>query len=185
MTGADDTPAPVEREVSDEELVAALRDARGFKTVAAKRLGISPATIARRAERSPSLRRAIDDIEEERLDMAESKLLVAINEGQPWAIKFLLSFKGRGRGYVETQVQEHRLTQEQAATRLSDEELRRLLALADAPPGPTIDVRPDPGPRQKEKPARRRGRCPVQHGRPPPDPAEGREVIPYDQVKEF
>jgi hypothetical protein len=43
----------------------------------------------------------IKEINELNLDRTESKLLLAIKAGEPWAIKFMLSTKGKHRGYTE------------------------------------------------------------------------------------
>jgi hypothetical protein len=37
-----------------------------------------------------------------RLDIAEVALTLAILNGEPWAIKFMLSTQGKARGYIES-----------------------------------------------------------------------------------
>jgi len=37
-----------------------------------------------------------------RLDIAEVALTIAVMNGEPWAIKYLLSTQGKARGYVES-----------------------------------------------------------------------------------
>ncbi len=40
--------------------------------------------------------------EETRLDVAELALTIAIMDREPWAIKYMLSTKGKSRGYIES-----------------------------------------------------------------------------------
>lgn len=37
-----------------------------------------------------------------RLDIAEVALTLAVLNGEPWAIKFMLSTQGKARGYIES-----------------------------------------------------------------------------------
>ena len=50
---------------------------------------------------SPGYVEQAEDIQETTVDMAESKLLTSINEGNVAAIIFYLKTKGKKRGYVE------------------------------------------------------------------------------------
>lgn len=113
--------------ITDADIINAIRDTHGFISVAARKLGCTTKLIQHRAERSDALRDAIQEVQEDRLDMAESKLMIAINKGEPWAIKFFLAYKGRSRGYKETQSIEAKPSQEQEATRISDEKLDQML----------------------------------------------------------
>lgn len=129
-----DNPAPVvpkrqgaHGEITDAEIINTIRETHGFISVAARKLGCSTRMIQYRAERSDALRDAIQEVQEDRLDLAENKLMVAIGKGEPWAIKFFLAYKGRSRGYKETQSIEAKPSQEQEATRISDEKLDQML----------------------------------------------------------
>ena len=85
--------------ISDQNMIEALRKAKGFKSIAADALQCSRMTIEKRLKASKRVADAYAEITERNLDLAESKLLVAVNAGQPWAIKFLLGLKGGARGY--------------------------------------------------------------------------------------
>ncbi len=47
--------------------------------------------------------RAVEAVEEGRIDYAESKLFQAIANGESWAICFFMKCKAKHRGYVEVQ----------------------------------------------------------------------------------
>jgi len=104
LIGPDGRP-PRKRErhqkVGERDIVEALRKSGGYRTQAAKMLGITYDGLAKRIQRSPDLRAAEQLIEETSLDFAESKLMHAIRRGEPWAIKFHLETKGAVRGYVK------------------------------------------------------------------------------------
>ncbi len=86
---------------SEKQIADGLKAARGMVYVAARQMGCSPDTIKARLKKSPRLA-AIHEAEGEMvLDTAELKLGQAIVNGESWAIKFALSTKGKGRGYVE------------------------------------------------------------------------------------
>lgn len=87
--------------ITIEEIIKAVNDSKGFLTFAAEKLGCSYQNIWQRAKRNPELKEAIGAIGEHHLDMAESKLIEAIEKGESWAICFFLKCKGKHRGYVE------------------------------------------------------------------------------------
>ena len=84
--------------VTDEEFAIMLEKAGGFKTRVAKQLGITLSAVCHRIKRSEYLREQCKSIEETVLDMAEAALLKAVNEGEAWAITFVLKCKGKKRG---------------------------------------------------------------------------------------
>jgi hypothetical protein len=90
-----------------EEIEKALRKALGLKSYAAKNLGCDYKTIDNYCKRYKKLQKIIDEMKETRLDIAESKLMTGVNEGNPTLIIFLLKTQGKGRGYVERQEHEH------------------------------------------------------------------------------
>lgn len=89
--------------VTDEEFAIMLEKAAGFKSRLAKQLGISTSAVCHRIQRSEYLREACKTIEDTVLDLAESKLLEAVKNGEAWAITFVLKCKGRKRGWIEKQ----------------------------------------------------------------------------------
>lgn len=92
---------------SDKVLEDALRKCQGMIYVAAKALGCSPNTIKARLEKSERLRALVEAESGYIDDVAELRLASAIINGEPWAIKYRLSTKGKSRGYTEKQEVEH------------------------------------------------------------------------------
>jgi len=84
-----------------EEVAAAVYEARGLASIAAKRLGCTAATVRNYAERYATVREAITQAREDLKDFAESKLLSRMNEDDLTAIIFFLKCQAKDRGYVE------------------------------------------------------------------------------------
>ena len=61
----------------------------------------SPATVRNYIRRYPSLQRAISEIVEDNLDLAEGKLIKAVAADNITAVIFYLKTKGRNRGYIQ------------------------------------------------------------------------------------
>ena len=112
---------------TDQQICDALREANGFVSQAAEALGCSLQTIYSRLETSEAVKAVRDAINESHLDHAETRLFDAIDRGEPWAIKFFLAYKGKSRGYQDSKKIEFKPSREQAATRIPDEQLDRML----------------------------------------------------------
>ena len=82
-------------------MARALTAAGGLVTSAAKRLGCAPKTVYRYIERFPALKDVLGEARESSVDLAESKLMEAINAGNLTAIIFFLKTQGKSRGYSE------------------------------------------------------------------------------------
>lgn len=80
-----------------------LRRTSGMVFVASEQLGCSYLTMRRRIEKSPRLQRVKEQAEGYLVDIGELKLKEAVLAGNLPAIKYLLSTKGKNRGYVERQ----------------------------------------------------------------------------------
>lgn len=103
----DGTGQTIEQRIVTPELVAAeLYMARGFLSVAARRLGISIKSVRGYIERDELCRMAIDEAEDIKLDFAEAKLLQKVKSGDIASIIFYLRTKGRVRGYTEKPLEE-------------------------------------------------------------------------------
>ena len=87
--------------VTDEEFAIMLEKAGGFKSRVAKQLGISVSAVCHRIQRSEYLRDACRTVEETVLDLAEASLVRAAQNGEAWAVTFILKCKGRKRGWIE------------------------------------------------------------------------------------
>lgn len=86
---------------TQEMVIGALRDTKGMVTVAARRLQCSPQTVENYVHRYPAVAEAKRQEREAMLDTGELALLKAVQEGQGWAVCFLLKTQGKERGYVE------------------------------------------------------------------------------------
>ena len=88
-----------------EQVIEALVATGGFITHAAKTLGCHYVTIEKYIKDDPSIAEVIKDIRENRLDIAESVVISAMDSDeikeQMDAAKFYLRYKGRGRGYLK------------------------------------------------------------------------------------
>ena len=131
-------------EYDRDQMINRIWQAKGKVSAAAQALGCNPKTIFDYARKYATVREAIEQArlawDEGLIDMAEVKLYEAVTEGKPWAVRYALETKGRGRGYVtrsETAImgpdggpvrQEHEVEVRVDLSELSDEDLARLAA---------------------------------------------------------
>lgn len=87
--------------VTAEEVIGALREARGYISKAGSLLGVTPQTVYNYRKRWRSVEEAWQTIREERHDFVENALHKQIAEGNITAIIFYLKTQARERGYVE------------------------------------------------------------------------------------
>ena len=93
---------------SAKDAARAIRDAKGFVTVAARRLNITREQLYNIIRNHPTVKEALIDAREEMKDFSEGKLFSNINEGKEASIFFHLKYQARDRGYgVERQEVEH------------------------------------------------------------------------------
>ena len=93
---------------SAKEAAQAIRDAKGFVTIAARRLNITREHLYTLIKRHPTVKEALTDAREEMKDFSEGKLFSNINEGKEASIFFHLKYQARDRGYgVERQEIDH------------------------------------------------------------------------------
>lgn len=103
-------PRPTEyvKRIAPAVMADAMRRGGGIVAAAAEILKqdgrpISTDVIRRYLKKYPAVKAAQDEAVERNLDVAESKLLTAIKNGEDWAIKFYLETKGKSRGYCRRQ----------------------------------------------------------------------------------
>jgi len=84
-------------------ILEALEHHKGFMSAAARDLGVTVQALSQRIKRNKKLKIAYDAINEEKLDVSESKLGELIDIKDLNAIKFHLECKGKHRGWVRRQ----------------------------------------------------------------------------------
>lgn len=93
--------------IKKAKFAEALKDSGGIITTIANRLGVSRQAIYKYLERFPEFKQDLEDETEKILDMAEISLFSQVKGRDIGATKYLLSTKGKRRGYVEKQEIEH------------------------------------------------------------------------------
>ena len=88
------------------EVIEAIKEARGFVTVAASKLGCSRTSMYVYLKRFATAQTALEDEREKRHDFVESKLMKAIDNDNITAMIFYLKTQCKDRGYVERYQQE-------------------------------------------------------------------------------
>ena len=91
------------KKATDEQIIEALRNGMGIVTQAARTLKMQRTYIHKRIRDSALLTEALEDIRNENIDLAESKLFEMIQKGDKIAIIFFLECMGKKRGWVERQ----------------------------------------------------------------------------------
>lgn len=81
--------------------LANLKDGKGIICYACDKTGISRQTYYDWIKADAKFKAKVDEINEETLDVVESKLLTAISNDDLTAILFYLKTKGKSRGYSE------------------------------------------------------------------------------------
>lgn len=90
------------KRLDNESIIEVLNKAYGNLTAAARSLGVTRKALYNWVERDEELQQAVRDARESIIDIAENKLLQAINSGDMTAIIFTLKTLGKARGYIET-----------------------------------------------------------------------------------
>lgn len=86
---------------SDAQVIAALQASAGVMAHAARKLGIGRSMMFRRVHENEKIKAAWEEAKETNIDLAETKLMQAIQNGELPAIFFFLKCQGKHRGYVE------------------------------------------------------------------------------------
>ena len=84
-----------------QEFIEAIPGTGGIITTIAKRVGCAWHTAKKYVDNYPTIREAYDDECAAVLDMAESKVIKAMNDDDISTVRWYLATKGRHRGYVE------------------------------------------------------------------------------------
>jgi hypothetical protein len=86
-----------------EQVIDAIKEARGLLSIAAQRLGCHPETVRNYMAEYPEVAKARHEAREMQKDVTESKLLGLIDDADLAAVKYYLSTQAKDRGYVERQ----------------------------------------------------------------------------------
>lgn len=95
------------KKYTQENILEAIKGSGAIVSTVARRLGCEWITAKRYIEKWETTQRAFLDEEETILDMAEGKLYEAIQNNDIQAAKWILSTKGKRRGFSEKQEIEH------------------------------------------------------------------------------
>jgi hypothetical protein len=113
---------------TNAQIIKAIKDSRGLIAVAARKLGVSRRTIYNRMEKSEEIREALDEARDFVLDVGQAKLYQAVEQGESWAVQYLLNTLGKSRGFTTRQEVTGRdggPIQHEDVSELPDEELQR------------------------------------------------------------
>ena len=89
------------RDYEEEEVALQLFEAKGFISVAAKKLGCTQQTVRNWVDRSPLCKSALIDARTQMVDFAERSLFAQIQAQNTTATIFYLKTQAKDRGYVE------------------------------------------------------------------------------------
>lgn len=87
--------------IKKQTFLAKMKSTLGNITASCQAAEISRQTYYNWIEADPAFKQAVDDINEESVDFAESSLKQQIKDGDTTATIFYLKTKGKNRGYVE------------------------------------------------------------------------------------
>ena len=90
------------KHLQKEVVIAAIENSQGIMTTIGRRLGCKGDTAERLCHRWKETEQALINEVNSVLDLAESKIFKAINDGDLPTIKWYLTMKGQGRGYIST-----------------------------------------------------------------------------------
>ncbi len=86
-----------------EAMLQALEASMGIVSTAVQKANIARSTHYKWMDEDPAYKQAVEEVQDQVLDFAESHLYKLIKHGNPAANIFYLKTKGRKRGYVEHQ----------------------------------------------------------------------------------
>ncbi len=89
--------------VSKAKVIEALTESKGGVYMAASILGVAYTTVYNYLEKYPDLQELKDSFDGFLVDKGVFQLHDAVESGDPWAVKYALSTKGKDRGYTERQ----------------------------------------------------------------------------------
>ena len=95
------THPTLEKRITVDGVISAIRASKGMVSIAARKAGIDRTTMYDYIKKYPAVATALQDEREATTDTAELALYSAIQEKEAWAVCFYLKTQGKSRGYVE------------------------------------------------------------------------------------
>ena len=92
---------------TSREFIDAIPGTGGIVTKIAEKVGCTWHTARKYIDNYATIKQAYQDECERVLDLAESALIKSVADQEAWAVKYMLSTKGKHRGYVERQELQH------------------------------------------------------------------------------
>jgi len=89
--------------LTKQEIQEAIPKTHGVKKYLAEKLSVDRQTIYRYFDRYPDLEEASQEYLDSITDEAEHHLIEAVRAGNPWAVRYWLSTRGKNRGYSTKQ----------------------------------------------------------------------------------
>lgn len=86
-----------------QRTIEAIHSNGGFVSDVANALGVNRKTIWEWRQKHKAVDEAFTDARETKLDLAENRLMKAVDNGESWAVCFFLKCQGKSRGYIEKQ----------------------------------------------------------------------------------
>lgn len=84
-----------------QQVIEALKQTRGIKSLAAQALGCDRSTIENYIAKHPRVKAAYEEQRATLVDVAEGHLAIKLDNGEWDAVKYVLNTLGRDRGYGE------------------------------------------------------------------------------------
>ena len=89
------------KKITEKKFKIAVQDSQGIKAVIAKRLGCTWVCVNNYVKSNPFAQKLLDEESEVVLDMAESVVFKAIQNGDERVAEWYLQKKGKNRGYCD------------------------------------------------------------------------------------
>jgi hypothetical protein len=124
-----------------KEFIDAIPHTGGVITLIAQKVGCVWNTAKKYIDTHPTVKQAYDDEVESILDMGEAKLFEAVKDGEFQAIKYLLSTRGKKRGYVE-RIEQDVTTKGESLNTIGVRLIDYRVGIAEAESGPGGDHTP-------------------------------------------
>ncbi len=125
------------------DFIEAIPGTGGIVSAIARKVGCTWHTAKKYIHAMPTVKAVYEDECESVLDLAEVKLIEAVKGGDLAAVKYMLSTKGKDRGYTERQEVREQISVDVHDYR--DDLERRLSGLVERSRPPSIPGQPEPG----------------------------------------